>query len=223
MTDQSLRELIKDGLVEITSSDSHTLSPINRRKIYDYIKVAVDQPHIARAFLDYLAVLKVRPLLDFHRDYIHEYGVDQCISIIKAVVDGTTPHAEGMRIADSLSERLLKEIDSSEPEEIPETGIVQAMQQGSNPEFVIFAVLEALYCSLGICRFDSVIITIETRDTDFDIWSSDTARWAVLAYAGDELSGGVDLKRRKEFWQWWLNEAVPVAYKYRPFTEHHNL
>jgi hypothetical protein len=41
----------------------------------------------------------------------------------------------------------------------------------------------------------------------------DAASSAVVAYAGNRETEEVDLNKRREFWEWWLLEAVPPAGK----------
>jgi hypothetical protein len=213
MIDAELRQLIGNCLEEVAKSSSHSLAPISRRAIYEYLRSKAANHDRARAYLDYLSVLKIRPLIDDYHDYIHEYDVDRNISLIQSLIEGSGSREKGLAMADNLSDKLMREIDESSEEMGDEFG-GELVNRDFNPEFIPFAILEALYCSCGVYRFDDVIVRDNMRDTEFDVWSSDTARWAMLAYCGDELSGVSNLKRRREFWLWWLNEAVPVAYEY---------
>jgi hypothetical protein len=56
-------------------------------------------------------------------------------------------------------------------------------------------------------------------DEDYDPYDWDASFYASIAYAGgapgDENS---DLQRRKEFWEWYLKEAVPTAWEAQEYS-----
>jgi hypothetical protein len=76
---------------------------------------------------------------------------------------------------------------------------------------------EALFEALGSYRIsrepEPYEEIDEEADADIDPWSSDTARWAVNSYAGGGSDEDSNLAKRKEFWEWWLREAIPAAWK----------
>jgi hypothetical protein len=49
-----------------------------------------------------------------------------------------------------------------------------------------------------------------TRDSDIDEEGADAARWAAMATSADIR--GIDIRACREFWEWWLWEAVPSAW-----------
>jgi hypothetical protein len=54
-----------------------------------------------------------------------------------------------------------------------------------------------------------------TLDEDLDSW--DGSFWACSAYSGDfPWEARSDMGRRREFWEWYLDEAVPLAYTAAP-------
>lgn len=93
------------------------------------------------------------------------------------------------------------------------------------------AAKSALEEVLGWDVLRSVMIDSSTSDSDFE-WRGDTAKWAVIAYAGgtwtefeeqdpdyfvpqgtwDYSSSDVQAKRRK-FWEWWCREVIPAAWE----------
>jgi len=50
-------------------------------------------------------------------------------------------------------------------------------------------------------------------DTDRDAWSWDESYLASMACAGGSAwAVSSSLEKRREFWQWYLEQAVPIAY-----------
>ena len=47
----------------------------------------------------------------------------------------------------------------------------------------------------------------------WDSGRSDTALWAATAYAGGIYQGKPDIIKRREFWTWWVHEAIPTAWQ----------
>jgi hypothetical protein len=68
------------------------------------------------------------------------------------------------------------------------------------------AAVQAMSEVLGADPFHAVSLRNTATDAELDPTASDTARWAAAAYSG------TDKRRRGEFWQWWLCEAVPLAW-----------
>jgi hypothetical protein len=51
-------------------------------------------------------------------------------------------------------------------------------------------------------------------DTERDAWMWDESYLGAMAYAGGAVwVTGSSSERRREFWQWWLDQAVPSAYE----------
>lgn len=73
------------------------------------------------------------------------------------------------------------------------------------------AAVESLMEVLGHDPFENVILNERTTDADLDPWSSDTAHWAVTAYAGLIGDSKSNSSKRQEFWEWWLQDAIPQS------------
>lgn len=52
----------------------------------------------------------------------------------------------------------------------------------------------------------------DTDESALDPWCTDAAKWAADAYAGQVWDQHFDPVKQKEFWQWWLFEAIPAAW-----------
>lgn len=84
-------------------------------------------------------------------------------------------------------------------------------------QMALQAALDAVENALGHPRFEfdgvDEIITEQTTEDNIDPWSSDAARDAAAAYAGPVWEPSSDREKRREFWTWWLREAVPAAWR----------
>ena len=70
----------------------------------------------------------------------------------------------------------------------------------------------ALRTSLGGTPFDRLILNERMTDGDLDFHGIDAAACAAIAAAGEMWSKDFDPAKRRRFWRWWLEEAIPEAY-----------
>jgi hypothetical protein len=76
-----------------------------------------------------------------------------------------------------------------------------------------FAALQALTVALQDEQFDGSEITLDTKDQDIDPETLDASFFAASAFAhGTIWEEESSSPKRREFWEWWLNEAVPSAW-----------
>jgi hypothetical protein len=81
--------------------------------------------------------------------------------------------------------------------------------------FACDAALRALYEALNTDFLDQIPVQADyTDETVPDEWR-DSASSAVMAYAGGGKVEPVDLLKRRLFWEWWLQEAIPTAWARR--------
>lgn len=90
---------------------------------------------------------------------------------------------------------------------------VAAETQGLPPVGVGYAAASALYTAVADEEFDPSAIDYNLTDEDVDPYEHDT----VFAAAGDYAGGPTwvpnsDATKRREFWHWWLSEAIPAAW-----------
>lgn len=61
--------------------------------------------------------------------------------------------------------------------------------------------------------FEATHIDYSLTDLDQDAYEHDASFWAATAYSGPIWEVDSDSSRRREFWVWWLNEAVSQAWE----------
>ncbi len=85
--------------------------------------------------------------------------------------------------------------------------------KNSSAVMVGYSAAKALCTALFDEKFDPFHINYELTDADVDPYDSDAAFAAAVAYAGGTIwnTDSISSKRR-EFWEWWLGEAVPSAW-----------
>jgi len=88
-------------------------------------------------------------------------------------------------------------------------------------QMALQAALDAVENALGHPRFEfhgvDEVITEQATEDNIDPWSSDAARDAAAAFAGPVWEQpSSDREKRREFWSWWLREAVPAAWRAVP-------
>lgn len=76
--------------------------------------------------------------------------------------------------------------------------------------------ISALSTALDDEAFDREGIDEELTDADTDAYESDSSFWAAIASAGATWEEKGDRRKRREFWQWWLTEAVNYAWSAIP-------
>jgi hypothetical protein len=72
--------------------------------------------------------------------------------------------------------------------------------------------VQALFETIGMRSLDGLSLSATDTDDWLDPWSSDTAKWAAIAYAGTTAEATSGSEKRREFWEWWLLEAIPAAW-----------
>jgi hypothetical protein len=84
-------------------------------------------------------------------------------------------------------------------------------EEVGNDEYAGWAALQAVVVAANDEDLSDLNSDVDDLDIDGSSWS--TAFNASVAYAnGVPSQPGSDVSRRREFWTWWLDEAVPEAY-----------
>ena len=97
-------------------------------------------------------------------------------------------------------------------ERLDELGGETKIPESGRVFFAGEAAVQALFEVLGDDPFEDIDIDEQITDEDLDPWCSDTAHWAVTAWAGWVEEPQSDRVRRREFWEWWLTRAVPEVW-----------
>jgi hypothetical protein len=219
---QNLQRTIAEAHTALIEHPQHALLPIYRQHIYEALG-AVHHPyepldpraHRIRVTLDLLTVRRVLPIWQAERPDFP--WPQRLVEIAEAVLNGSVSREEARDEADAAS-ALLEEVQDVED------GVANAHDLANGetlsnlirfsgvslPAFYVCeAAVETLFVASGLFRFDLGDSSPEETDADMDPWSSDTAHWASTAYAGRVWEPSSDPVKRKEFWEWWLKEAVP--------------
>jgi len=196
----SVQQVVTDALLAMEHHPQHVLRPIHRQQIYDALTVATDfrSDHIYPR-LALLSAHHVLPLWQQHRT--GEVLPARLLTVAEAVLIGTLPIPTARHEAEnawSYFEHLY--------EQIPEDITISSYDAG-------FAAVIALFEVLGQTPFRSGVDVSEAVDDYLDLWHSDTAQWAAEAYAGAGSDNVPDPDRRRAFWTWWCNEALPMAWE----------
>jgi hypothetical protein len=205
-----LHPLVSQAYATLFQQPDGMVPPLMRQQLYLHLPNLFYNWPTVRATIDYLALRKILPLLDPFPHLLVHYHVVPLMAQIKAAVNHIGGTHTARDRAEALAVRVLHEIDTGRPD-----GETLAMPQGmaeTNPDYVLFALLETLYSVGGVYRFDTVVLTPDATNR-LDIWSCDTALWACLAWADDPVTYPERIERRRNFWSWWLSEALPRAWE----------
>lgn len=76
-----------------------------------------------------------------------------------------------------------------------------------------FSAVQALTAALQDEIFDPAHVDKQLTDTDIDADQMDSSFFSSVAYSGGAIwEPGSSTEKRKEFWNWWLREAVIAAW-----------
>jgi hypothetical protein len=203
MTDE-LKEARERALEAVRNDPEHDLSLGYRQAVWAALgprnatgPVMHNAAHARRAKLAILTARKVLPMLKRARlgTKTPERLLQEAMKAIAGEVD-----------ADKLRDRAARyrtELDNK----LPAMASIAPLYAG-------YAAIKAAFTALDDEEFDPDNLDYEQSDASRDAYHLDTAYLASLAYAGgasDETES--DPEKRLEFWEWWLNEAVPAAQK----------
>lgn len=182
----------------------HELLPFYRRGIYNSIGPrSHTQTRRVRTMLDLLTARRVLPL--WQKERPNDPWAERLLATSEGVLLGKVTVEEARAEGDEAWNQW--EAMDTDPEQ-PNYEDFSIHTFGA-----ISAAIEALFAASRRCRFDGGLITNQDTDANIDPWSSDTAKWASTAYAGAVWESDSDPIKRKEFWEWWLLEAIPEAWQ----------
>ena len=192
-----LRRVLGQAEEALDASEPGELPLPERRRIWDELGQGPEDRgspgHRRRTILDLIAVEHVKPLWD--RAYPSDGTVQELLDAARQVLDGRQP-AEW---ADELHSRRWVEITD---------------RMGEDHQFVAGYVGTAACCALSTAAHDKSYANLPADTDDYEIDSEDwdTSFLAAMAAAGGEVGDPhASEARRREFWQWYLREAVPAA------------
>jgi hypothetical protein len=187
-----LRQALMRAGAAVAAAPQQNLPPVHRRVVYAIL--GHSDPASPRGWL---ALFTAQRVADLWQAASRQLFVGDPLATIEGVLRGSLPAFAGRQAAQAAWRQLV-----AAPAPAPDPRALDAAQ----------AVVQALGEVLGADPFHALSLRHTTADEELDPAASDTARWAAAAYSGRLGTAGSDPKRRGEFWQWWLYEAVPTAW-----------
>jgi len=195
-----LEEAIKRAYADMMAHPSHALIPVSRQAIYDLLDLS--DPTQSRRSFRWLSIITARYVLPIWQT--------------ARFTDSTPKRALDMA-EEIMNKKGLAPVVNVEADEVwHKMESLGATQEGKTIGDAFYAgqaAVEALMEVSGKDPFKDIIIDRSFTDSDLDPWSSDTAHWAVAAYAGSSGKVNSGAVRRQEFWEWWLEHAIAEAFK----------
>ncbi|BAZ15341.1 hypothetical protein NIES4071_72130 [Calothrix sp. NIES-4071] len=190
-----LQNLIQEANKSLSSHPQHDLNLGYRHAIW---VVFGDTGHLRRTVLALSTVRHVLPI--WNRRFPNDDRPQQILNLAEKVISGDVSKA----FAEKESQKFWREMQ----------------QLGYEDSGMAFTVGCAAVASLDTAIVDE---NFDLDEIDFnltdnrDIEGNDAAFFAACAYANgavwETVSGRGDSAKRLEFWSWWLNVAVPNAWK----------
>jgi hypothetical protein len=187
-----LQDVIEQALATIQVDQGFELRPYYRQKIYLALGSRV------RGCLAMLVVRHILPI--WKQQHPEDPRPDDLLKIINDVLHGVLTTGDGQLIAIEKWNKHVEQIEN-DPRDFDEVDDVLS---------VLDAAIEALFESSSLYRIDSAHVTQQDTDNDLDDTCSDTAHWAEIAVTRNFKS---DVNKRRLFWEWWLQEAIPSAWE----------
>jgi hypothetical protein len=197
---QELEKTIERAYTQMKAHPARALVPIHRQALYNLINLN-DSLHERRSF-KWLAIVTARYTLSIWQNTkLDNRSPEYLIKMAEGILNGKGSIDAANIEADKAWEQIEK------------LGTINNDRSINNRSFYVYVTaFEALMEVLGRDPFQDIVIDESSTDFDLDPWSSDTALWAVAAYAGQIGDLDSDTSKRQEFWEWWLQEAIPTAW-----------
>ncbi len=190
----------------------HSLTPRQRYRIYRALESFDDdstqslRDHISsrRIKLDILSIQKVLPL--WTGFFPHDTLLPRAMKVMEDSLSGLT------------TRELVKETWRSVNDESEDIAYGDQSHRFQRRVRILVAVrrcLEEIWVKGDAFAHAMEVDFKDQSPIALDSWTSDAVQWAADAYRDNE-SGGFDQNRSLEFWIWWLDEAVPAAWRVFP-------
>ena len=205
-----------DQLLELMRNDpDHHITPLQRHELLQILDVPDVPSPVLNRFRGWLGIMTARYVLPIWQATLPIWSEippdlpdnnllpERLITLAESVVAGTTDlqHAwqeanEQWYIVGNIGDSFTAFRD-----DIP-----------LNVYYACDAALRALYETLNTDFLDQMPEHADSTDaTLLDEWR-DSASSAVVAYAGGGEVEPEDILKRRLFWEWWLQEALPAAW-----------
>lgn len=213
-----LRDLLAQSQAVASSDPQHTLTPFNRHRIYQAIALTPRGGRM-RKWLAYLTAQHVLHVWEAKQPGDPLMG--DLLEMVRQYMDGEIQR----EVIESRANTLAQSVRQEEREAQTDLERMNAhLQETLVPRrkvrephiYAILAAVEAAFRMLDGYHTPWDKATLKEDDTDqaLNARNSDTAYYAVSAYAGGPVwAHYANNKKRLEFWQWWLDEAIPMAWE----------
>ncbi len=192
-----LQHLIEEKLGLVRGDSLHQLRPYFRNQIYDLMRS--EDSLIGNESVIWLQILAAQHVLSIGRSILpKDYNPELLIQTAKDILSDKV----SLDFAETQLDRAWKIQVGVKLEGAPQIYL--------NAHNAFEASLQALAWAIEIPHY----LEFDENETDWD-WldpSSDAAIWAAASYAGSVWDTAYNLIKGKEFWEWWLTEAIPQAW-----------
>jgi hypothetical protein len=219
-----VRRSVDQALAALQVSAADELKPFYRQSIYIALKRAHSSRGVqARAWLDIITVRRILPVWQSswrsmeYDEYGYNHMPEKMVSLAEALLSSRADRTQAEKVADLARE------------------MTDLTAEGKTSRYylawcVFDAALRTLIEALGYDSLEGVEITDQTSNAELESYG-DAARWAAMAAAGGtwklvaeeafpepeivqwDFSSAAVRQRRRDFWEWWLREAVPAAWE----------
>lgn len=180
----------------LNASPQYNISPFHRKVIYNSLDITKLPKGRVKAHLDLITTRYVLPkwFQIWPNDLLPKTLMMEAESILY-----TSHLLQNIEMEKTWNEIIKR---SGEPKELENEAAM----------FVLIASYKTLETALGIDLWEDVTIDESTLD-DLDPEYLDVAKCAADSYSQPGWSERFDGEKRRMFWEWWLNEAIPQAWE----------
>jgi hypothetical protein len=200
---EELQQACDIGLDAMHNHPQCALLPYFRWTIYQALgPLNTLQTRFMRVRLALLSARKVQHV--WQEEQPGDTQVQRLISLAQKVLRDEVLPEVGRAQAEDASDRVAAlAVESEEPGKTKVSIRAQS---------AMLAAIEALFEASGTYTFCTAYNHEGETDVDLDPWSSDAALYAAVALSGAVWNVAQDHDKRREFWEWWLLEAIPSLY-----------
>lgn len=200
-TPQSLKNLAEKALEAVHNHPKNDLNLGYRQAIWAEFGPPGDEFGLKkRTVLAKLTIEKVLPV--WESTFPDDNTPGKILNEVRQILDGSLSFS-----SEDASEHIRDFWEWIEDIEAPDDQLT-ALDVG-------FGLVKLITTALFDELFNTEDIDYDCTDADVDSYDADCSYYAAAAYSnGTVWDEDSDDSKRKEFWEWWLKEAVPEAWNY---------
>ncbi|HVN54184.1 MAG TPA: Imm5 family immunity protein [Anaerolineaceae bacterium] len=202
-----LRRMIVESMATMKADLHYHLPPLRRLAIYRSLnpRANPDAPVLARGWLAIITARRVLPVWHMYCPVSVEDNQlpDRLLSIARNAISGTIDLERAWHEANDLWF-----VAGS----LGEPAIQRRTDVPNKAFYACDTALKAVHEVFWIEFLQKATEIEHTSDEYLQDWERDSAASAMIAEAGGADAGSLDLRKRHDFWEWWLSQAVPAAW-----------